>query len=62
MHLLARVEDDPRGDAAGLDVGDRLVDLLQRPDLADDVRLACGVQLEHLAQVGPRADDRADDA
>ena len=56
-----RLQDDAGGDAAGLDVGDRLVDVLQCAGLADDVRLAGAVQLEDLAQVVARADDRADD-
>src|ERR1700761_6547423 len=33
-----RLEHDPRGHAPGLDVGDRLVDLIERTDLAGDVR------------------------
>ena len=40
---------------------DRFVDARERADLANDLRLAGGVQLEHLAQVGTRPDDRARD-
>src|ERR1700688_3806136 len=54
-------EHDARGDAPSFDVADRLVDRLQPADLADDLRLAGGVELEDLAQVGPRADDRTGD-
>jgi hypothetical protein len=42
-------EYDPCGDSAGLDVGDRLVDLVERSRFADHAGLAGGVQLEHLA-------------
>ena len=51
--LLIRVglglEHDPRGDSAGLDVGDGLVDLVERSRFADHAGLAGGVKLEHLA-------------
>jgi hypothetical protein len=55
------LEHDASGDAAVLDVGDRLVDLLERADLARDVGAARRVELEHFAQLRPGADDRADD-
>ena len=40
---------DPGGDSAGLDVGDGLVDLVERSGFADHACLAGCVQLEHLA-------------
>ena len=43
-----------------LDVGDRLVDVGERPGLPDDARLPGRVQLEDLAKIDTRADDRAD--
>src|SRR5437867_12579639 len=58
---VSRLEDDPGGDAAGLDVGDRLVDVVERAPLADDARPARGMEVEDLAQVGARPDDRPDD-
>src|SRR5215204_6663244 len=39
------LEDDPGGDAPGLDVCDRLVNLVERARLADDRGLAGGVEL-----------------
>jgi hypothetical protein len=57
----ARLEDDTGGDAPCLDVRHRVVHLVERPHLARDARLARRVQLEHLAQVGAGAHDRADD-
>ena len=59
--FVLHLEDDAGGDSAGLDVGDGLVDLLERSGLADHAGLAGGVELEHLAQVLRGADDRADD-
>ena len=44
-----RLEHDPRGDSAGIDVGDRFVDLVERSGFADHAGLAGGVQFEHLA-------------
>jgi hypothetical protein len=40
---------DPCGDPAGLDVGDRLVYLVERSRFPDHACLAGVVQLEHLA-------------
>src|SRR5512132_1073805 len=54
------LEHDPRRDAPGLEVGDRLVDVVERAGLADDAGAASGVQRENLAQVGAGAYDRAD--
>jgi hypothetical protein len=50
-------EYDPCGDSAGLDVGDRFVDLVERSCFADHAGLAGGVELEYLAQIGSCADD-----
>src|SRR4051794_37161220 len=54
------LEDNPCRDAPGLDVGDRLVVVVQRPGFADHVRLAGGVQLEDLADLPHRERDRGD--
>jgi hypothetical protein len=54
-------EHDSRGDAAGRDVGDRLIDLVQPSGFPDHSGLAGGMQLEYFAQVLSGADDRADD-
>ena len=56
-----RLEHDPRGDSAGLDVGYGLVDLVERSRFADHACLAGRVKLEHLAQVFSCPDDRAHD-
>ena len=48
-HRRLRLEHDPRGDSAGFDVSDRLVDLVERSRLSDHAGLTGGVQLEHLA-------------
>ena len=44
-----RLEHDPRGDSARLDVGDRFVYLVERSGFADHAGLAGSVQFEHLA-------------
>jgi hypothetical protein len=44
-----RLEYDPGGDSAGLDVGDGRVDLVERSGFADHACLAGCVKLEHLA-------------
>ena len=49
LDRVCRIEHDPRGDSAGLDVSNRLIDLVQRACLADHARFTGGVQFEHLA-------------
>ena len=61
VSLSLHPEDDPSSDASRFDVGDCLVDVVERACLADHLRPAGGVELEDLAEILPRADDRADD-
>src|SRR3954447_14767164 len=60
--LWLQLEDDPRGYLPGLDLGHRLVDVLERPDFADHACLARPVEFEDLTQVGARPDDRPYDS
>lgn len=57
----SHLEDDAGLDLAAQDVGDRFVDLLQGPGLADHPGAAGGVQLVDLVEVLAGADDGADD-
>ena len=46
---LLGLKDDAGGDPAALDVGDRLVDLVERANLTRDMGAARRVEFEHLA-------------
>src|SRR5437660_2259455 len=59
--VWSRTEDDPCGHVAVQDVLHCCLHLFEWTLLADHSGLAGRVQLEDLAEVEPRADDRADD-
>jgi hypothetical protein len=46
-----RVEHDPRRNPVGQDIGEGLIDRLQRAPLVGDMGAAARVQLEHLGQI-----------